>query len=283
MTTLPEGVTLLQLASGQQYLHIEHPQCQATMFLHGAHITHWQPNGHKPVIFLSEQVQYPSQGAIRGGVPICWPWFGASKIEGLASHGYARNQAWILDRVTRDIDAVVVTMALDTTATVPDYPHQALAKITVVFGRTLEIKLDTTNVGEQPLPLTQALHTYFNVADIHHTKVTGLEHADYVERGERHSATGESIDFHGETDRVYYANNACTRINDGERVIQVKHRNTGSVVVWNPWQAVAKGLSGMQASDYQYMLCVETANALADEITLAAGSTHSIAAHIEVL
>lgn len=283
MTTLPTCVTLETLDSGQQYLQINHPSCQATMFLHGAHITHWQPVNHKPVIFLSEKVEYPTNSAIRGGIPICWPWFGASKIEGLASHGYARNQAWILDSVTSDTDAVVVTMALDTTAKVAGYPHEALAKLTVVFGTTLEIKLDTTNVGEQPLPVTQALHSYFNVADIHHTQVTGLEHADYVEQGERHPATGEAIRFSGETDRVYYADNAATIIDDGERKISVRHRNTGAVVVWNPWQDIAAGLSGMQESDYEQMLCVETANALADEIILAAGSTHSIAAHIEVL
>ncbi|WP_119395652.1 D-hexose-6-phosphate mutarotase [Salinibius halmophilus] len=283
MTSMPEGVTLEQLASGQQFLQISHPSCQATMFLHGAHITHWQPTGEKPVIFLSEKVEYPTNSAIRGGIPICWPWFGASKIEGLNSHGYARNQAWQLANVSSDIDAVVVTMVLDNSAKTPGYPHDALAKLTVVFGKTLEIKLDTTNAGEQPLPVTQALHTYFNVADIHNTKVTGLEHADYVEKGERQAASGEAITFNGETDRVYYANNANTEIDDGERKILVRHRNTGAVVVWNPWRDIASGLSGMQESDYQQMLCVETANALADEIMLASGSTHSIAAHIEVL
>lgn len=266
----------------------------ATIALQGAHLLTWQPVGQKPVIWLSSEAKFAPGKSIRGGVPLCWPWFGPHATEAAyPSHGFARTIPWLLvdawrlpdGRVRLEFEPVMNDAAC------AQWPHPSLVKNIVIVGQELEVELATTNTGHAAFQLGQALHTYFQIGDIRQVSVAGLEGCTYIDKvagGKRKKQKG-AVTFGGETDRIYLGTAGCCGIIDPvmKRTILITSTGSRSTVVWNPWKEKAArmgdfGKTGGKPGE-ERMVCVETANAADDVITLPPGETHRMTAHYRVI
>ena len=283
-----------ELAPGCVAVDVKTAFSTATIALQGAHVTAWQPVGHKPVIWLSKAAKFAPGKSIRGGVPLCWPWFGPHATEaGYPGHGFARTLPWALAGARRLPDGRV-RLSFEpemNEAARAQWPHASTVKNTVTVGQELVVGLSTKNTGSVPFQLGQALHTYFEIGAIGQASIAGLEGCAYIDKvdgGKRRQQKG-AVTFSGEMDRVYLGTAGCCGIVDPvlKRTILITSTGSRSTVVWNPGHEKAAKMgdfgkmSGKQGEDR--MVCVETANALDDVITLAPGETHRMTAQYRVI
>lgn len=235
---------------------ISHPQVRAAVTLQGAHLIAWQPSGEKPVIWLSEKSLFTDDKAIRGGVPICWPWFGPA---GEPAHGFARNLPWTLSAHDENEENVLLTLVLKSSAqTQKLWPHDFTLFARFRLGKHCEIELEA--YGD--FTATGALHSYFQVADINDVEVSGLG-VPYIDKvdGDRQQSASGSQRYPGRTDRIFTQPEACSTIHDAQaqRVIEVYHHHHSDVVTWNPGVELSCSMADMANDGYKTMVCVETA------------------------
>lgn len=282
---IPGVLAFHQTGSGLIYVDVTTPHATATVYLQGAHLTAWQPAGEQPVLFLSRKSDFESGKAIRGGVPIAFPWF-ANRHDGKTgpSHGFARIQDWTLAFAALAGDDLHLTFTLAPTAMSRDlgYDNFRLA-YQLTIGRTLTMQLTVANDAAAPLLFEEALHTYYAVVDVHEVRVTGLEPTPFIDKTDHMSeqpAAHAPLTFASATDRVYPNTDATCVLHDaaGRRRIIVAKTGSDTTVVFNPW----KELADMGPDEWHEMLCVETVNAAANAIALAPGKTHTMQAHISV-
>jgi D-hexose-6-phosphate mutarotase/predicted GNAT family N-acyltransferase len=258
----------------------------ARLAVQGGQVLEWQPNGQKPVIWVSKAAVYQPGKGVRGGVPVCWPWFG--QLEGKGVHGFVRARMWEVREAKLDLaDTVVLKLGIkDDESTRAQWGHAFDLELIVTVGAALKMELVTRNIGNAPFTITDGLHTYFRVGDIHQTKVHGLDGTAYLDkvRNFQQFTQAGPIVFSEETDRVYINTTADCLIEDPVfgRTIRVAKSGSSSSVVWNPWTEKEKGFADMAAGEYADMVCVETVNASPDEITLQPGGKHSLVAFIGV-
>ena len=255
----------------------------ATIALQGAHVMTWAPLGEQPVIWLSPAAKLAPGKSIRGGVPICWPWFGPHATESkFPGHGFARTVPWeILKTETLADGATRLTFQLaesDATRAQWPYPSEVTCQITV--GKTLEIDLVTRNTGQTPITIGDALHTYFQVRDIRQVTIRGLEgcpYLDKVEDGKRKQQQGPVV-ISAETDRIYLDSSADCLIDDPglKRRIRIAKRGSRTTVVWNPWTEKATKMGDFGDDGYLHMLCVESANCANDVVSLPPQGEHHL-------
>ena len=288
--SLPAGVRREAGRNGLERLAISSSLGQAEIYLHGAHITAWQPAGATPVIWMSRESLFTRDKAIRGGVPICFPWFGAHAADtGAPMHGFARLRDWSLSAAEERDGEVHLTFALgaDEASRRSAWPHEFSAKFHVTTGRRLAMALDVANTGATPARFEAALHSYFAVQDIRNVSVTGLEGTEYLDkvRDFARSREGETpIRFTGETDRVYLDTESTVVIHDPglSRRIVIAKTGSRSTVVWNPWAGRARAIADFGDDEWPGMLCVETANVRDAAVELQPGSHHTMTAGITV-
>jgi glucose-6-phosphate 1-epimerase len=282
--TLPASVRIETGAVGLPRLAIKNRHGSAELYLHGAHLTAWHPaSTSAPVIWLSRESLFQPDKAIRGGVPICFPWFGAHATDKTApAHGFARLREWTLVDATEDADGIVtLTLELAT-----QDAFQATYRVTI--GPSLTMSLEVSNVGNVPFTFEEALHTYFDVQDVRHVIITGLEDTEFLDKvtgfTRRRQGPTEAIGFVGETDRVYLNTQTTCDIHDPDRRRTIVVRKTGSdtTVVWNPWIDKARAMSDFGDDEWPEMVCVETCNVNAYARTLAPGERHTMTAIIDV-
>jgi len=287
---IPGVLSFHQTPTGLTFLQSKTPSATATVYLQGAHLTHWQPAGQEPVLFLSRKTELAPGKAIRGGVPIAFPWFAtdqkADRLNGKPgpSHGFARTQDWTLAFAALSGDDLHLTFTLAPTATSRElgFDHFRLA-FQLTIGRTLTMQLTVANDAEQPLVFEEALHTYFSVVDVHEVSVTGLEPTSYIDKTDNFKvkpAAHAPLTLTAFTDRVYNHTTATCMLHDpvGRRRITVVKTNSDTTVVFNPW----KEMADMGPDEWHEMLCVETVNASESPVTLAQGKTHTMQAVISV-
>jgi D-hexose-6-phosphate mutarotase len=275
----PGGLTCVEL-------HGAHGR--ATVALHGGHVLAYEPLGQAPVLWVSRNSEFAPGKPIRGGVPVCWPWFGPHPTDrSKPNHGFARLLPWTVhESQTLEGGEVLVQLGLaESEATQAIWPHRFDLRLTVRLGAGLRLTLTTQSYEEKaPLTITSALHTYFAVGDAGRVTVHGLEGVDYLDKagdGGRKTQQGP-ITIEAETDRVYLDTAGEVVIEDpvvGRR-LRNKKRGSRSTVVWNPWRDRAGRLPDFGAEEYREMLCVETANAADDAVTLAPGEAHELEAII---
>jgi D-hexose-6-phosphate mutarotase len=259
----------------------------ARVALQGAQVLAWQPTGQQPVIWVSKAAVYEPGKGVRGGVPVCWPWFGGR--DGLPAHGFVRTRLWEVRETTLDAAGQVVLrlgMADDaSTRALWDFAFDL--ELVVTVGQTLRMALVTRNTGTAAFTITDALHTYFCVGDIAQTTVQGLDGCAYLDKVQNSAQLRQAgaVGFTGETDRIYTDTTADCLIDDKAwgRSIRVAKQGSTSTVVWNPWSEREKAFADMAAGEYKDMLCVETCNAGPDQVTLAAGGLHTLSAMISVV
>ena len=285
---LPSSVELGQGQGGLAIARVFAPTGTAEVYLRGAHVSAWTPAGGTPVIWMSEQSEYAPGVPLRGGVPICFPWFAAHPTDATApSHGFARLADWQLVEAREAGDDVVLVFVLtDTEASrASAWPHRFEARYTVTVGARLSLALEVTNRDTVEVSFEEALHTYLAVADIHQTEVAGLEGAPFTDRltGPR-PAESAPVRFDAETDRIYLNTTATTTVTDAStgRVITVAKQGSASTVVWNPWIDKAAAMADFGDTEYTGMVCVETCNIRDNTITLAPGESHEISVSYSV-
>lgn len=235
---------------------ISHPKVRAAITLQGAHLIAWQPSGEKPVIWLSDKTPFSPGKAIRGGVPICWPWFGPA---GEPAHGFARNQTWTLSAHDENDEGVILTFVLESNAqTKKLWPHDFTLFARFRLGQHCEIELEAHGDYEA----TAALHSYFTVADIAEVEVSGLgkTYIDKVENNVQGTSEGKQR-YPGRVDRIFTQTEDCSVIHDkaGQRLIEVYHHHHSDVVTWNPGVELSCSMADMANDGYRTLVCVETA------------------------
>lgn len=283
---LPGALQFVNGSGDLPVADIQTARASARVALQGAHLLAWQPAGAAPVIWLSQAAVFAPGQPVRGGVPVCWPWFGAR--DGLPAHGFVRTRLWQVRETLMDV-AGQVTLRLglqDDADTRALWQFDFDLELVVTVGATLSLTLSARNTGNQPFTVTDALHTYFCVADIGQTTVQGLEGCDYLDKVAHFALTRQSgaIEVTGQTDRIYINTSADCLIQDraGRRTICVAKTGSASTVVWNPWSEREKTFADMASGEYRQMLCVETCNAGPDQIILAPGQSHTLSATVSV-
>jgi glucose-6-phosphate 1-epimerase len=275
---------------GFPLIEIDNGQATATIAVYAGQVLKFQPTGAATdVMFLSQTAYYQTGKAIKGGIPICWPWFGPDpEGKGRASHGFCRDRMWQVRSTATLADGrtQVILGLVDTAATQAIWPHSFNLAIEITVGTTLTVELVTQNTGDQAFPITQALHTYFSVGDISQVKVSGLggtEYLDKVDGGQTKTQTGD-ITIAQEVDRVYLNVPSVLTIDDANLNRQINITSTGSktAIVWNPWSEIAAKMADLGDADYKHFVCVETANAANEIITVAAGAEYRMGATIGV-
>jgi glucose-6-phosphate 1-epimerase len=289
-TTLPPNASLAAGEGGLPKLTIANEQARAEIYLHGAHVTAWQPRGHADVLWMSSQSYWQDARPIRGGVPICFPWFGPHASDGSApGHGFARLLDWTLVDA-RDDAGGATQLAFRLVGPSPPpaaWPHVCEAVFRVTIGTALTMALEVSNPGRDPFTFEEALHTYFAVQDVRAIAIRGLEGVDYLDKvggTTRRNQGADPIRFTAETDRVYLDTQATCTIDDpglGRRIV-VRKTRSDATVVWNPWVAKAKAMPDYGDDEWPGMVCVETCNVNVHAVTLAPGARHALAATIDV-
>ena len=289
--SLPPGVVLDSGRGGLARLSIGTDTCTAELYLHGAHLCRWQPRSQPhPVLWMSAASRFESGAPIRGGVPICFPWFGPKAGDPSAPvHGVARISAWRLDGATLEPDGSVVVrlgQACGASAS-PHVPHDVLLAYELRLGRDLSMALTVTNPGDAPITFEEALHTYLAVSDVRQVSVAGLEGATYVDKvdgARRKTQADPLVTIGGETDRLYLDTGAAITVTDpglGRR-IRVDKTGSRSTVVWNPWVAKSRAMPDFGDDEWPGMICVETANAADNAVTVPPHASHTMTAAISV-
>lgn len=272
-----------QDAQGLKYLEVDNPLCTAKIALQGAHVMVWQPKFlTNPVLWLSSNARYVPGRSIRGGVPICWPWFGAHPTDStFCPHGFARVIPW---RVL-DIDATptgatrIILEMLFTDEAKRQLSYPSTLTVTITVGRRLRIDMATTNKADHPFVIGEAFHTYLNISDIDNVTITGMQecvYADKVLNYERY-VEHKPLTFKGEFDRVYINHSSdCTVHDKGyNRLIHVQKSGSDTTVVWSPGAEKAAQMADMgEADEWRKMVCVETTNALDNMVVINPGRTH---------
>lgn len=275
--------------NGLPVARIENKLATAEVYLHGAHITAFQPQGGEPVLWLSPQAQFQSDKAIRGGVPIIWPWFGPHATDSdKPQHGFARTAEWQVKAVKALADnSTQLQLGLtDTPATRALWPHAFELSLKITVGTELHLELTSRNTGEQLFAIGAALHSYFSIAEVNNMLVDGLQGCNYIDQLDNNKIKKQNgaVCIAQEVDRIYLDTEANCVIHDTtlSRQIHVKKTGSRSTVVWNPWAEKAKAMSDFSDAGYQQMLCIETANAVGDVRELAPGETHTLSQTITV-
>jgi glucose-6-phosphate 1-epimerase len=287
---IPNALRFEDAAGGLVRAVISTPAAEADLYLQGAHLTHWTPRGQRPVLFLSAKSLFTPGKAIRGGVPVIFPWFGP-RGDGKPgpAHGFARTTEWAVEGAKlRDDGNVQITLALAPNDTSRGLGYASFhLRLRVTIGSSLEMELETRNEASEPLTYEEALHTYFAIADIRQASVSGLEGTTFIDKTDgfkRKKLGNEPLRIAKETDQVHLSTEATCVIHDPvwQRRIIVEKSGSDSTVIWNPWIEKTKGMSDMAPDDWQGMLCVETSNAADNAVHLAPGASHKLTASIRV-
>lgn len=278
MSEFPAGVSIGTGEGGLPTIDIATENATARIYLYGAHVTDWTPKGSDPVLWLSPNSFFEEGSPIRGGIPICLPWFSKGPDgDKEPMHGVARLTEWQLGDVTEQDGAVVVTLLLH----LEDWE----ARYRVSVGSELTLELTTTNTGTDDRQVEEALHTYFAVGDAARATVVGLDGASYFDKvlGEQATQVGD-VTFTERTDRVYDSTSAVTLIDPGKnRRIEIEKQGSANTVVWNPWAEAAKAMADIPDAAWPHFVCVETAQVGAAASILAPGDSRTIGSAYRVV
>jgi len=278
---IPDRVEIATGHGGLPFVKIQTPWSTAEIYLHGAHVTHFQKNGEPPLIFMSAKSYFAAGKGIRGGVPICFPWFG--NRDGEPSHGFARIREWQLVKTSAAADgAVTLQFAL------PEIPGRDAWKnlrteFIVTIADALTMELIAANDGcDDALEIENCLHTYFHVGDIGAVSIDGLRGAHYLDNaaggnGELKMQNESPLRIAQETNRLYLDTTGAVEIRDENlhRKIRVEKTGSHSTVVWNPW-TTQKLPDDFDPAEHEHMVCVESGNVKQNKILLAAGKTAAL-------
>jgi glucose-6-phosphate 1-epimerase len=261
-----------------EYIEIENSVASAKIAIQGAHLFDYTIKGKGKVLFLSETADFQKGKAIRGGIPICWPWFGVnSQDSSLPRHGFARSSLWRhVNTEMLSESKTKVTLALQSSPqTLELWPYDFRLTLDIYISEELRLELSTENRDTKSFDISSALHTYLKIDDINRTEVIGLEERRYFDKSTNSWNIQESsIDFTKEVDRIYQNVDNDVIVKDPTVRHTIQSEGTKAIVVWNPANVLAESMSDL--SHHTQMLCVESANVLDDTVTLNPGESHTL-------
>ncbi|MFW5450938.1 MAG: D-hexose-6-phosphate mutarotase [Methylophagaceae bacterium] len=270
---------------------VDNKYAKAKISVYGGQVLSYLPaNQTEDLLFLSEKAIYQQGKAIRGGIPICWPWF-ADDTSGFGrpAHGFARNQQWNVLATDGNADGSTrVVLALQhNDDSIAVWPYEFQLKLEITIGPTLNIKLTTNNIGGESFDITQALHAYLNIGDVRAVSVADLDGIAYIDKTDDFVQKLQSgnLVVSGETDRVYQSPPSKLVVNDSalNRKLTLESIGCKTAVIWNPWDKIAASMADVQDEDYKVFMGVEAANADGDVITVAAGASHCLQANYSII
>jgi glucose-6-phosphate 1-epimerase len=286
---IPGAAQITAGNGGLPRVSIQTPQARGEVYLHGAHLTSWRPAGAEEVLFLSDRSRWQEGQAIRGGIPVCFPWF-RNKLDNpkAPSHGFARTKSWQLDAVS--LEQGVVTLTLSTSndeGTKAWWPYDFRLVHRLALGKELVQELIVSNTGSTPLRFEEALHTYYRVGAADKVRIRGLDGVAYLDNMDdnRKKQQAGDVVFTDQTDRAYLDTTHAVEIEDlvlGRR-IRLTKENSRTTVVWNPWSSGAKTLSDLGDEGWRAMACVEASNMRDYAVDLAPGQQHTMRTVIQVV
>jgi len=285
----PAGASVIAGNGGLQKVCVTSANASGEIYLHGAHITSWKPAGSEEVLFVSSQSRWERGHAIRGGIPICFPWFGAKADDPKApAHGFVRTKAWQLESMAQVEDGVRVSMFTESNEESKEWwPADFHLAYRVTFGSELRLELVVTNTGDTSLRFEEALHAYHKVGNILNSRVAGLHAVDYIDKTDsnRKKFQRGEIAIMSETDRVYLNTRAAIQLEDPilRRRVRVAKKNSCTTVVWNPWVQKARSLPDFADNEWIEMICIETSNVGDFAVELAPGQHHKMRAVVRVI
>ncbi|MBU2882183.1 D-hexose-6-phosphate mutarotase [Psychrosphaera sp. B3R10] len=273
-------IKLVKNKDASDIFDLVHPRFTAQISKFGGHLLAFKPTNQEQWLWLSTSAKLDGSKPIRGGVPLCWPWFGPAtgEFEGEPQHGYIRSLDWELILVEGDDKALTVRLS-------PIMPSELKERLGLdvfveyKFSNKLKISLVTTNVSETPRPLSQAIHTYFRVDDIHNTEIIGLDNCQFVDKLTKESKQQVSdIKIDQSVDRVYVTDQPDLSCKTNTTTRLISGAGHDSIVVWNPWKELAKDIPDFDDNGYLNMVCIEMANT--QGFILAPGKTHKLKQNI---
>lgn len=274
---------------GLPLVRITSAAATAEVSLYGAQVLQWRPADAEEVLFLSERSRWEAGAAIRGGIPVCFPWFRDKADDAKApKHGFVRTKEWRLDSLRADEDGTVTLVCVTSSdeETRRWWPHEFLLAYRMRVGRTLRLELSVVNRGTSAVRFEEALHTYFHVGDVREVRVRGLDGARYLDNmdGNRSKTQEDALEIATQTDNAYMDTGAAVEVIDRalHRRLRTEKMNSASTVVWNPWQEGAAGMPDMAPDAWQQMLCVEASNVLGCAAQLGPGEEHTMRATLAV-
>ncbi len=252
------------------------------MYLHGGHVTSWKPAGADEVLYLSPNSLFQTGKAIRGGIPVCFPWFGDKADDPTApAHGFVRASEWQLQSIEPTAKDVVVSMFTQSDdSTRKRWPHDFRLVCRASFGERLKVELIVTNTGPSGFTFEEALHAYFAITDSATAAVRGLDSTRYIDKTDHRIEKTQSgdVQFAAETDRVYLDTTQDLQLFDpaGKSELRVEKRNSRTTVVWNPWSEKSVALKDLGAGEWKKFVCIETTNVGPFAVQLQPGQSHSL-------
>ncbi len=291
---LPGVLAFDEPRPGMPRARVTTPACTGEFYLGGAHLTQWQPAGEEPALFLSERSMYTPGKAIRGGIPVIFPWFGSPERSpvptpaGAANHGFARGGAWTLRFAALAGEDVHLSATLDQTAGMRALGFSGFElAYEAVLGRTLTVRLSVANTGDSPFLFEEALHAYLTVGDSRQVTVGGLEGTDYLDKTDdfkRKSQTDPVLRFEGETDRPYLNTTAPLTLHDPalHRRLELGKTGSNTTVTWNPGAELAATLTDLAPGDWERFVCLETGIVAENAISLRPREAHTMEMKLEI-
>ena len=260
-------------------VHVDSSLCAASVLEQGAQLLRFRPSDGTDILWVSPRASFLAGKAVRGGIPLCFPWFGPhpSRTD-LPQHGFVRTTPAAFGGSRARGDKVDLRFSREADQdTHWAFPHEFHAEIRFLLGEDLGMEIEVRNDDDDPFSYELALHTYFRVSDVEDVRLRGLENAPFVDKvrgGVQMAAEGVGLALRGEVDRVYTSSDDV-RIEDKGlgRVLTVSKRGSGSTVVWNPGRERAAAMADV-GDAWREFVCVEVGNIGAERVTLAPGETH---------
>jgi len=289
--SIASEINIIEGKNGIPFIEIRNAHSHALISLYGGQLLSYSSNNEE-LLFLSEIANYAEGKAIKGGVPVCWPWFGVDpENKGRQSHGFARNKMWQL-RSTEVLSAseCKVVMGLNNDdETFKLWPYSFDLEIEIIVGNSLSVVLRTTNTDKESFEITQALHTYFLISDITKIYLKGLDSKNYLDKakinvGDVRKLQSGNVKFVEEVDRIYLDVPGVMQLIDeqGDRIINISSLGNKTAVVWNPAAELTQKMSDLNNNDYKNFVCVETANAANDVVVVAPGESYELSVNYKL-
>lgn len=282
--SIRDCISFIEGKGGLPVISVSSDKASASISLYGGQVLSYQQvTDMNDLFFVSDHAYYEAGKAIKGGAPVCWPWFAANKGDpSLPFHGFVRNQLWQVEstELLQNGDVVVSLLFSTSEMTKTLWSHDFELHQQITIGEQLDIQLTTKNTGKQSFDITQAVHSYFNIGNINTVSVSGLEEKRYLDKVEQFSEKTQHgvITVSSEVDRIYQASDNEIVIDDPGFNRKIHINNTGSTttVVWNPWVDISRSSADLKDDDYLRFICVETANAADEIITVTAGAQYTM-------
>jgi len=281
---IPGVVRICEGNGGLPRIQITGSHAEGEIYLHGAQATSWKPAGNDEVLFLSTKSRWQEGQAIRGGIPICFPWFRAKADDPKApAHGFVRTKSWRLESVVEEEPGVIVSMSTESDEqTRRWWPSEFRLLYRVVFGPELTLGLVCTNTGKTDLHFEEALHTYNRVSDVANVRLEGLDMVQFLDNTDSNKAKVQpgDVTITSATDSAFMGTQDDVHLIDPKlrRRIRLRKAHSLTTVVWNPWREGAGRLGDLGDGEWTQFLCVEASNILAASVSLAPGEEHKMTA-----